>query len=306
MRLVEKLQSIGVDPEFQSTHPVRGATSWAYNCGYRLLDFNPRTPCGVRPSKSGTVRCSTIFQSTHPVRGATEAGDSRLFEWLISIHAPRAGCDLNLRDLVGLTCISIHAPRAGCDLESSSLLPLYLLFQSTHPVRGATALKGVVSSGKTLFQSTHPVRGATLELLRKAGIIVISIHAPRAGCDLVPLPHVGFNQGFQSTHPVRGATGYLPAGWNCSQISIHAPRAGCDTSPEDTKNKLKEISIHAPRAGCDYCWICWRNSCGRFQSTHPVRGATRLSKEVVESGKFQSTHPVRGATSVTSWMRFVY
>ena len=60
------------DGQFQSTHPVWGATPpppWQCpNPAY----FNPRTPCGVRP--------------TAPV--------PRRKPWRISIHAPRVGCDL--------------------------------------------------------------------------------------------------------------------------------------------------------------------------------------------------------------------
>ena len=35
---------------------------------------------------------------------------------------------------------------------------------------------------------------------------------------------------------------------------------------------------------------------GRFQSTHPVRGATSASPKAALAFSFQSTHPVRGAT----------
>ena len=80
-------------PAFQSTHPVRGATSPARSavfagpnfnprtpCGVRhhkaaettdAGDFNPRTPCGVRPPTSTPPIRTALFQSTHPVRGAT-------------------------------------------------------------------------------------------------------------------------------------------------------------------------------------------------------------------------------------------
>ena len=34
---------------------------------------------------------------------------------IISIHAPRVGCDLVLLKGVYATKISIHAPRVGCD-----------------------------------------------------------------------------------------------------------------------------------------------------------------------------------------------
>ena len=56
----------------------------------------------------------------------------------ISIHAPRAGCDLQLFRVVLADQISIHAPRAGCDMELMDLDLTKLEFQSTHPVRGAT------------------------------------------------------------------------------------------------------------------------------------------------------------------------
>ena len=35
----------------------------------------------------------------------------------------------------------------------------------------------------------------------------------------------------------------------------------------------------------------------RFQSTHPVRGATSIPGKIKQFFEFQSTHPVRGATS---------
>ena len=38
----------------------------------------------------------------------------------------------------------------------------------------------------------------------------------------------------------------------------------------------------------------------RFQSTHPVRGATDSLHEIAAWWKFQSTHPVRGATVTDS------
>ena len=57
-----------------------------------------------------------IFQSTPPVRGATkEARQSDIYT-TISIHAPRAGGDVEGIDRrVTRVEISIHAPRAGGD-----------------------------------------------------------------------------------------------------------------------------------------------------------------------------------------------
>ena len=146
-------------------------------------DFNPRTPCGVRRRKPGRV------------------GDANG----ISIHAPRAGCDFYRRCKATGRKISIHAPRAGCDVVGCVIAERLLIFQSTHPVRGATEVGtwqsktirhfnprtpcGVRQTRfakpaiRLVFQSTHPVRGATRGQIQIRGNRMISIHAPRAGCD---------------------------------------------------------------------------------------------------------------------------
>ena len=36
---------------------------------------------------------------------------------------------------------------------------------------------------EVIFQSTHPVRGATVVLSASSRVVAISIHAPREGCD---------------------------------------------------------------------------------------------------------------------------
>ena len=58
---------------------------------------------------------------------------------VISIHAPREGCDLKSIKIDLTVQISIHAPREGCDCVIHPSLSYDLRFQSTHPVRGATA-----------------------------------------------------------------------------------------------------------------------------------------------------------------------
>ena len=70
----------------------------------------------------------------------------------------------------------------GATWEVSEARPFSDVFQSTHPVRGATA-GSPVSYRSRLFQSTHPVRGATGMQLSDSVIEQISIHAPREGCD---------------------------------------------------------------------------------------------------------------------------
>ena len=58
---------------------------------------------------------------------------------LISIHAPRVGCDgENARFYAEGGGISIHAPRVGCDAGYDYEGVQMAVFQSTHPVWGAT------------------------------------------------------------------------------------------------------------------------------------------------------------------------
>ena len=84
-----------------------------------------------------------------------------------------------------------------------------------------------------------------------AEINYISIHAPLAGCD------------DRGPFPGRARP----------PISIHAPLAGCD---QNLRGQIcrAHISIHAPLAGCDAKTRRLVLLLARFQSTHPLRGAT--------------------------------
>ena len=149
------------------------------------MDFNPRTPCGVRPALGGLATGDLVFQSTHPMRGATSPSD---------------------------------------------IVPL--------PFH--------------VFQSTHPMRGATIDAVKSGKVKPISIHAPHAGCDYAFVSIVKF----------------------ILDISIHAPHAGCDQISSWPLH-LTLISIHAPHAGCDFKVPLGIAVGIPFQSTHPMRGATR-------------------------------
>ena len=128
-----------------------------------------------------------------------------------------------------------------------------------------------------LFQSTHPARGATRSLSLGFWNLLISIHAPREGCDEILC--------------------CLPQG---ILISIHAPREGCDHQALQLAPVVPGISIHAPREGCDKTRRKHFAEEGKFQSTHPARGATRSGFFGLNTEQFQSTHPARGATTFMS------
>ena len=169
---------------FQSTHPLRGATAVKPHDRRDEYDFNPRTPCGVRPLLQIVDQLTELFQSTHPLRGATGNTGTSQVDLNISIHAPLAGCDCAVCCLSVAFAISIHAPLAGCDSVYRYVL-FRVCFISIHaPLAGCDSTLLDATSVSSAFQSTHPLRGAT---------IVFTTDKPK-------------DKKFQSTHPLRGAT----------------------------------------------------------------------------------------------------
>ena len=58
---------------FQSTHPLRDATRSDIDVFITGINFNPRTPYGMRLHSLCVFVPQTVFQSTHPLRDATSA-----------------------------------------------------------------------------------------------------------------------------------------------------------------------------------------------------------------------------------------
>ena len=191
-------------------------------------------------------------------------------------------------------------------------------FQSTRPVRGATMrLRTPLMS--SLFQSTRPVRGATQRQPDGRVLGTVSIHAPRAGRDLISMGVKAAVSLFQSTRPVRGATGGRGQARRGRHVSIHAPRAGRDSSRPLCVLAVDVVSIHAPRAGRDLRrleqaaqqrqvsipapragrdsagpWRPLRRPC--FNPRAPCGARPYSLHSRAASRTFQSTRPVRGAT----------
>ena len=92
-----------------------------------------------------------------------------------------------------------HPVRGATQLSSIAQTVDYE-FQFTHPVRGAT-LSGEVPSLSDAFQFTHPVRGATALQCGLKKHDIVSIHAPRAGCDTTELDFSSLLRSFNSRTP---------------------------------------------------------------------------------------------------------
>ena len=172
-----------VSLSFQSTRPLRGATFCLVAGKRRQNNFNPRAPCGARPSQHYPEIKEKRFQSTRPLRGAT-------LDWLL------LRCPLTFqstRPLRGATgrwarpsrpgCISIHAPLAGRDAASYGVRRQTRIFQSTRPLRGATLMPPPGWCRARHFNprapcGARPLNWADIDFARN-----ISIHAPLAGRD---------------------------------------------------------------------------------------------------------------------------
>ena len=86
--------------------------------------FNPRAPCGARqvfPVTSGEFQ---KFQSTRPVRGATSLDINELVRAVFQSTRPVRGATAKYDGELILDTISIHAPRAGRDHVVGNLLHL--------------------------------------------------------------------------------------------------------------------------------------------------------------------------------------
>ena len=107
----------GADRQKISIHAAHAGCDISSSSSLTVIsDFNPRSPCGLRPFFFNTFINPLIFQSTQPMRAATANPKSHIFQKGISIHAAHAGCDKAIGAIIEAAFISIHAAHAGCDL----------------------------------------------------------------------------------------------------------------------------------------------------------------------------------------------
>ena len=215
-----------------------------------MLNFNPRTPCGVRPGTGDAVPDHQDFN-------------------------PRTPCGVRLWTRLhsrSVTCISIHAPRAGCDSDPASRPSHRAHFNPRTPCGVRRCRSRPTRRSRRTFQSTHPVRGATRSRAEDQAGQEISIHAPRAGCDAARRTLSAVSAHFNPRTPC--GVRLDPARISCFCANFN-PRTPCGVRPHQstTAHKMGDFN---PRTPCGVrrethaidCKVC------EFQSTYPVRGAT--------------------------------
>ena len=208
--------------------------------------FNPRTPCGVRPTQVQPLPPGGWFQSTHSLRSATVQVSVSFSFYFVSIHALLAECDSE--NAADSDPGSGFNPRTPCGVRLTRFRhpTRTRKFQSTHSLRSATrrGLRG----RRGLRVSIHALLAECDCLLLPWLLLVrVSIHALLAECDSWCRPQYSVFIGFQSTHSLRSATlreNKKPVRKN---VSIHALLAECDHS---LKNERCESRSFNPRTPC--------------------------------------------------------
>ena len=120
-----------------------------------------------------------------------------------------------------------------------------------------------------VFQFTHPGRGATRGLRARCRRSLVSIHAPREGCDIWRALWRYNAPTFQFTHPGRGAT-------DLQTVNAYLAKSFNSRTPGGVRRVVRSLTA-IPRA---------------FQFTHPGRGATyRRSAYSTYPGCFNSRTP---------------
>ena len=245
-------KQLNISPQqiFQSTRPLRGATtSPDARCRWPV-DFNPRAPCGARLHLLLAREVAERFQSTRPLRGATTGMPRRIASLTFQ----------STRPLRGATLRRVFAPAA------------LLAFQSTRPLRGATRAEQCVV--RRFDISIHaPLAGRDGQA--RAHRAAEEHFNPRAPCGARRL-HPAAPRGDQriSIHaPLAGRDRRRGQGFPCLHISIHAPLAGRDQASTTGRSKSGNFNPRAPCGARPYCFLR-SSTLIPFQSTRPLRGAT--------------------------------
>ena len=255
--------------EFQSTHPLRGATYTSHSTMAHMrisihaplagcdqctactasaeTNFNPRTPCGVRPR--------FVYPFIPRAR--------------ISIHAPLAGCDSSSRSMVWY--IDNFNPRTPCGVrrQGGAGQPRGGEYFNPRTPCGVRLQNIAIHTAIGNFNPRTPCGVRPYTSHSTMAHMRISIHAPLAGCDCLNFHPSMYSKSYFNP---RTPCGVRPEQVNKltykTNISIHAPLAGCDFCVSDARFP-REISIHAPLAGCDNLDLAFDVLDGHFNPRTP-------------------------------------
>ena len=155
-------------------------------------------------------------------------------------------------------------------------------------------MEGYGNENPGAFQSTRPLRGATALLGINAVVLSISTHAPLAGRDTSTLPSCSTPAEFQPTRPLRGATRRYPT--HEGAPPHFNPRAPCGARRWTRPHSSSAYDFN-PRAPCGArpLWLPSTVLWDIFQPTRPLRGATSGNTVTFTEGEYFNPRAPCGA-----------
>ena len=172
------------------------------------MNFNPRSPRGLRRQPGLLKTSPNLFQSTQPKRAATQNQSGAMYEYIeFQSTQPKRAATKNENFYREPLNISIHAAQEGCD----NVPPFRRTDCKDFNPRSPRGLRPDIDSkyiDKFLFQSTQPKRAATI--FNKSFRNPQPNFNPRSprGLRLIEDTNKRRQKIFQSTQPKRAATGY--------------------------------------------------------------------------------------------------
>ena len=211
----------------------------------KVVSFNPRTPCGVRPIIRRGLQPGTMFQSTHSLRSATQ--NTRYARYEQDSFNPRTPC--GVRPCRTTLHYSDYAFQSTHSLRSATI-PLY-----TETVMEEVSIHALLAECDytlSLFPTSkigfNPRTPCGVRLVALLCITVIIRFNPRTPCGVRPPTPArkGTRTMFQSTHSLRSATFQKWVLKNPQSVSIHALLAECDQSSAGGCNPEQGFNPRTP------------------------------------------------------------
>ena len=196
------------------------------------------------------IQCISI----HAPRAGGDSGKPHDVQWrlYISIHAPRAGGDIDGDSRCKYVMHFNPRPPCGGRLDVPCVVRGVLRDFNPRPPCGGRPPPQQRQQPPGPFQSTPPVRGATLSFARFMQSMRYFNPRPPCGGRLIAKARHGVGQSISIHAPRAGGDLLCRQTLLLQKISIHAPRAGGDDKRQQYPDRDRQISIHAPRAGGDH------------------------------------------------------
>ena len=165
-----KRTMIGRPPTlFQSTHPARGATAGLNDFQqFHERDFNPRTPRGVRPQGGQQLR-QLIGISIHAPREGCDPPQAEGRCPRCRYFNPRTPRGVRRASVLRAGGVGYFNPRTPRGVRRPGLPGLRGRVPDFNPrtPRGVRLVHGLRLVATLVFQSTHPARGATANFTKE-------------------------------------------------------------------------------------------------------------------------------------------